>query len=967
MTSTSCVTRPALQPARWGTCLLCFLIVLLAINVTTRAQATNHRPEAIQAVIEGKKLLDQGTADSARAAIVKFEQAANIMREDKDASGEGNILAAIADIYNSLGEYHKALDYLNRAIPLMRVAGSPGDEALMLTLAGNIQLSSGDKRKAMESYKAALEILRVVQNKDVEAKTLNNLGMVLSDLGKVDESMAAYEKALEIRKKLNDPPGQAEILANIGVAYTEQGEYQRALESYAVSLPIVQKGTDRQVEVKLLIDIGIVHKFLGDRAKALEFLNNALLLAQKIGAKSSQASALTNIASIYNESDENPKAIGYYTQALAIARESSDRIAESHILVDLGIAYRENDEIQKATETYNQALALMRALEDKTGEAYTVAAMASLLAKRGELPNARTLYEQAFEMFKATANVPMQASTQKNLATIQRDLGDLQGARRKIESSLTMVESLRGRYTNQDFQTKFFATTQDYFSFYIDLLMSLHKQEPTFGYNGMALEASERARARSLLDLLVEAHADIRQGVDPQLLEQERSLQKALNAKSEARTSMLKGSHSAEEALDAAKEIDRLTAEYQDVQARFRKASPRYAALTQPQPLDLKGIQANLDKETLLLQYALGDKHSYLWLVSPTAVQSFELRSRKEIEATASNYYELLSSVTDPQNKDLTETASSLAEMLLRPVATQLGDKRLVIVADGALQYLPFAALPDSIGSGHGSAQPLIIRHEIVSLPSISVLGTLRGEIKGRNPSPLDIAVLADPVFDPADKRVKKTLGLQQTNQSTTSPTDSRFTAPLPGTKDEAEGIVALGRPNKSLKALNFEANRALVIGGKLNQYRYVHFATHGLVDSFHPELSAIVLSLVKENGAPQDGYLRAHEIYNINLPADLVVLSACETALGKEVKGEGLISLTRALMYAGAPRVIASLWAVRDESTAELMVDLYRGMIKQGKRPAEALRAAQIEMLKRDRWSAPHYWAPFVLQGEWR
>ena len=966
MTSTNCVTRPVLQPARWGTCLLGFLIVLLAISVTTRAQATNHRADAIQAVIEGKKLLDQGTADSARAAIVKFEQAADIMRKDKDVSGEGNILALIADICNSLGEYQKALDYLNRAIPLMRVA-SPEDEALMLTLAGNIHLSSGDRRKAMESYKAALEILRVVQNKYVEAKTLNNLGIVLSDLGNVDEGMAAYEKALEIRKQLNDPRGQAEILGNIGAAYTARGEYQRALESYAVSLPIVQKGTDRQVEVKLLINIGIAHKFLGDGAKALEFLNNALLLAQKIGAKSSQASALTNIASIYNESDENPKAIGYYAQALAIARESSDRITESHILVDLGIAYRENGDIQKATETYTQALALMRALEDKTGEAYTIAAMAGLLATRGELPNARTLYEQAFEMFKVTANVPMQASTQKHLATIQRDLGDLPGARKKIESSLTMVESLRGRYTNQDFQTKFFATTQEYFSFYIDILMNLHKQEPSFGYNGMALEASERARARSLLDLLVEARADIRQGVDPQLLERERSLQKALNSKSEVRTRMMKGPHTAEEALAAAKEIDRLTAEYQDVQARLRNASPRYAALTQPQPLDLKGIQTNLDKETLLLQYALGDKHCYLWLVSTTAVQSFELPSRKEIEAIAGNYYELLSSVTDPQNKELTETAARLAEILLKPVAAQLGDKRLVIVAEGALQYLPFAALPESIVSGQSSTQPLIIRHELVSLPSVSVLGTLRSEIKGRNLPPLDIAVLADPVFDPADKRVKKALGLQQPNQSSPSAADIRFTDPLPGTRDEAEEIVALGRPNKSLKALDFEANRELALGGRLSQYRYVHFATHGLVDSFHPELSAIVLSLVKADGTPQDGYLRAHEIYNINLSADLVGLSACETALGKEVKGEGLISLTRALMYAGAPRVVASLWAVRDESTSELMVDFYRGMIKQGKRPAEALRAAQIEMLKTNRWSAPHYWAPFVLQGEWR
>jgi CHAT domain-containing protein len=233
--------------------------------------------------------------------------------------------------------------------------------------------------------------------------------------------------------------------------------------------------------------------------------------------------------------------------------------------------------------------------------------------------------------------------------------------------------------------------------------------------------------------------------------------------------------------------------------------------------------------------------------------------------------------------------------------------------------------------------------------------------------------VLADPVFSANDKRVKAgTLqGVAEiavnANQESEMLPDRNDLERLPSTRREAKGIVALAPLSRTKKALDFAANRELVESGELSKYRYVVFATHGLLDSRHPELTAIVLSLVDENGYRRDGYLRAHEVYNLNLSAELVVLSACETALGKNIKGEGLIGLTRGFIYAGSPRVMASLWPVKDDSTAVLMVSFFRSMIKQGKPPAAALRATQIEMLKSDRWSAPHYWAAFVLQGEWR
>jgi CHAT domain-containing protein len=189
----------------------------------------------------------------------------------------------------------------------------------------------------------------------------------------------------------------------------------------------------------------------------------------------------------------------------------------------------------------------------------------------------------------------------------------------------------------------------------------------------------------------------------------------------------------------------------------------------------------------------------------------------------------------------------------------------------------------------------------------------------------------------------------------------------LPGTRKEAEQILSLVPATARQQAFDFNANRAKAINADLSQYRYLHFATHGFLDSQHPELSGILLSMFDEKGNPQDGFLRAHEVFNLKLPAELVVLSACQTGLGKEVKGEGLVSLTRGLMYAGSPRVVVSLWSVSDVGTAELMTRFYKEILKDGLRPAQALQAAQISMLKEKRFASPFYWAAFTLQGEWR
>ena len=335
--------------------------------------------------------------------------------------------------------------------------------------------------------------------------------------------------------------------------------------------------------------------------------------------------------------------------------------------------------------------------------------------------------------------------------------------------------------------------------------------------------------------------------------------------------------------------------------------------------------------------------------------------------------------------------------MVLVPIAPLIKGKRLLIVSDGALQYVPFAALPEP-GSFHRKRLvPLIVEHEVVSLPSASVLAVLRHQQRSGQ-ARKEVAVFADPVFDKRDPRVKRKLGSSAglTESKRASAVDnstslSGFSGAstsivarsvadinlrkngqfhlnrLPFTRDEADAILAVVPKRDGTEALGFDASRKQVIESELAQYRLVHFATHALVDNIHPELSGLVLSLVDEKGDPVNGFLDLDDIYNLDLSADLVVLSACQTALGKEVNGEGLIGLTRGFMYAGAPRVVSTLWKVDDFATAKLMARFYKAMEQDKMRPAQALRQAQFSLWKETSLSAPYYWAGFLIQGDWQ
>jgi CHAT domain-containing protein/Tfp pilus assembly protein PilF len=940
---------------------------------------------------EAEQLKD-GTLEARRKSVEKYHEALELYRRAGARSREAGTLNRIGEVYLGLGETQKALEKFNEALLIARAIGASKVEAETLNYTGLVYASRGEMREALEKFNEALPIARAVGDRSGNAITLSNIGTAYDVLGEKQKALEKLIEALSLRQAVGDRGGEAITLNNIGRVYDSLGEKQKALEKFNEALPIRRAVGDRSGEAITLNNIGLVYNSLGEKQKALEKYNEALSILRAVGDRGREGGTLNNIGLVYNSLGETQKALETYNETLSISRAVGDRRLEAVTLHNIGEVYRSLGEMRKALEKFNEALPVRRAVSDRRGEASTLHNIGLVYDSLGEAQKALEKFNEALPLRQAVGDRNGEADTLLGIARAEQKRGNLTQARQTVEWAIDLVESLRTNIRSQELRSSYFAKRQEFFESYIDVLMQMRKQNPAVAFDADALAVSERARARSLLELLKESHADIRQGVDGSLLERERSLEQRLNARAAAQVGLLNRKHTPEQADAIAKEIAAITDEYEELQTQIRARSPRYAALTQPQPLGLTEIQQQvLDEDTLLLEYALGEQRSYLWLVSQRSIDSYELPPRAEIEAATRRVYELFTTCPKrgtPPDPQLIAQTRTLSRMLLGPVALQLGGKRLVVVAPGALSYLPFAALPAPEDEKRQARdyEPLIAEHEVVSIPSASVLSTIRRETAGRPQATQSVAVLADPVFESSDPRLASA---KNGNSSGETPAASAADAELSEltrsirtmkfsdaragftrlafSHQEAESIIALTPKGTGLKATDFSASRALALSGQLSQYRILHFATHGLLNSERPELSGLVFSLIDKEGKPQDGFLRLHEIYNLQINADLVVLSACETGLGKEIKGEGLIGLTRGFMYSGAPRVVASLWNVDDLATAELMKLFYQRMLKDGLPAGAALRAAQLELSRQKRWAFPYFWAGFVLHGEWK
>ena len=877
-----------------------------------------------------------------------------------------------------------AIDKFKEAEPGFKAAGDSYHLALVLQMTGLTHLQLNEFRVALPHLGEALSLVQRIHDVGLEASIETVMGGVNDVLGNVIESRQHYERAIALSRQSKNTLTEGSALNNIGKLYNDAGDFQNALDYYIQSLPLFPPQSNQRAIA--LSNIGVAYINLGEFEKSIDYLQQALAILRSGPDRNAESYTLSNIGTAYRGSGNYQEALSYYGQARAIQQKTGNRAQEAETLDLTGVVYSQLGQPDKALEFHQQALAIQRATQNIRREAISLTNIGHVYNLLDQPEKAIEQFDKSLLIFRNIGDLNNAATTLESRAQSERLRGDLFASRKNIEESLSLIETVRARSGSQQLRASYLASREKAYEFHVDLLMQLDAKDPGKGYAAEALKASERSRARSFTELLNEAHVDLREGVSADLIKREREISQLLNAKAQREIQLTARKGSQQEIETLHKEISFLEDEYQQLQVSIRKASPAYAALTQPQPLDLTEIQKELDRDTLLLEYSLGDDHSYLWLVARDSLKTYELPKRSDIQTIAKQVYDSLTArsvlksletpaqrqkrIADADNQ-FQQAVTQLSTMIVEPARIDLGRKRLAIIADGVLQYVPFAVLTDPTSAG-----PLVLQHELISLPSASTLAIQRKNLANRKPAERTVAVIADPVFATDDPRFAKKVDVRY-QQKTAEAADTRLlehladtgqltVRRLPFTRQEADQILAVAPTGSNLKAVDFRANRSLAMSDELSNFRYVHFATHGYLDSSRPDLSAIVLSLVDQNGNPQDGFLRSHDIFNLKLPAELVVLSACETGLGKDVKGEGLVGLTRGFMYAGARRVIVSLWNVNDKATASLMEHLYTGMLKTHKTPAASLRAAQVEMLRQKQWQSPYYWAAFVIQGDW-
>ena len=719
------------------------------------------------------------------------------------------------------------------------------------------QGSSESFRRAIPKYTEALDAWRSVKDTAGEEDALLNLARVHLLLRQNETALGFYREALRLFRASGNQDREAPVLVGIGWIYSGFGEYQNALDHFSQALALFRARGVRSMEATTLSSMGLVYAQLGEPRHALEFYGQGLELYRALNNRNGEASALHGLGQIHTSLREYPKALEQYGQALRLFRASGNRRREAQSLASIGWVHALMGERPQALTRLSEALSLSRTVGDRGVEAQALHNLGAVSHASGQRAQALEYYRQALPLRRTLGDRAGEASTLSGLARVERDAGNFAEARAHIEAALDRIESLRTAVARQELRSSYLASKQDEYGFYIDLLMQLHRREPGRGHDAAALEASERARARGLLEMLVEARADIRGGADPALLDRERSLQREINVRERARVQLLSGKHGAAEEAALQQELDGLLSSYRDVQSQIRAASPRYAALTQPRPLDATGIRGLLDGNTMVLEYALGEERSFLWAVTNTSLRSYELPARAEIEKPARRLFELLRSGRDRIARTQIELAArELSGIVLSPVASQLGRKRLLIVSDGVLQYVPFGILADPApagGTDRPAWQPLIVRHDVLYLPSASTLALLREESVGRVTAAKTVAVFSDPVFDPADPRVDAAGRRREVASSpgSTPPARDDATGPLdversaiesgvprferlPFSRREADAIVALAPAGQAFKAVDFAASRATATRADLIQVPHRPFR-HARLDQQHP------------------------------------------------------------------------------------------------------------------------------------
>lgn len=837
-----------------------------------------------------------------KTAVESYQKSAEIWRSQQNVKEEANCLLYLAFASLTLTNYSQGLIWSQEALTGFRSVGDRRGMAFSNIALGHILTTTDDNQAALNAYKEAESLFPADMDRVEKARLNNGIGNVYEVYGRWEISLEYRKKALSLYESDEHAFGELD------------------------TLPLIAK----------------LNYLLGNDSVALDFFGRAQTLALNLGDELSQAGITEELADYYFFAKDYDKAKPYYLRFLKSADRVGLKNQKGRALVKLGFIYDVEQNPEESTDAYLQSIALSQ-----------------------ELLNPMTESDALF-----------------NLSNLTWKLGNLDDALRFARNSVELTDSQCYKVANSHLKTSYFSNSYDRYHLYINLLMQMDEQNHRSNYHLEALRVAERAQARSMLENLALSEANFTADADPGTVTKEKEIRISLNSKADQLTNLLSRNADRGETSKLDSEITDLQHQLEQIRAELKQKSPIYSAIKDPAPFDVGEFQARvLDDNSLLLEFSLGKEESYLWVVGKSTFDSYVLPPREQIESRIERLRSLLNQgsmlpneavdvfqkrVADAEAEYLHE-ARILSNELLGQAADKLAGKRLIVVADGKIHYFPLAALPFP---NSATDDPILLTNEVVYEPSAAALMLIKKmSASGKMPEK-DLFLVSDPVYSKLDDRLDQNgsanSGFVDTVLGNFRSFDSLESLPrLPSSLEEAKSITEVVGSAGTTGHTGFAANRENILNAGIGDYKVIHFATHGLLDEKRPELSGIALSLFDDAGNRQDGgFIRLQDVYGMNLNADLVVLSACDTGLGKEIKGEGLMSLNNAFLQAGAKSVVSSLWRVDDTVTKILMTDFYSGMASENLTSSQALRQAQIKLRKDPRFSSPFYWASFTAQG---
>ena len=869
------------------------------------------------------------------------------------AEASWRFMAAMEEL--GKGNTPQVAEELSAVADLWRVGEDPLSEAMARRSAARVWRDLAEYPKAEAALQQALGAARQAKNRYLELSVLNRLGVVFWYRGALEEAETVLFETVAVARAYGEPSGEATAYNNLALVDATRGNLTGALRRLRQAEAIQRERGLKRDLASTLQNIALYLSLRGHTTEAFRALDEAETLARETHEETVRIDCLLTRGWIHRLRNEPDKAEAPIRAALEFWRSKGDLVSQATALDRLGTVLSELGDLQGAEAAYLEALEIVSGSTPLSDLAPTFASLGCIHQEAGELDEARQWLGKARKAYEGVDDPISLAHLEYCTSQVAKDSGDLETALGHLQKALDIVEDLKTLDRNQGVHHRPISLWQDYAEQQAALWIALSEERQDPDLLKRAFSTADYARARSLFELVWESQLP-----EGRAREVEEALQDRLRELAEQRR-LLRDAGEIEEAAALEDEAAALALELQEHQAIRRESDLGFATLPKPEPVSVEAIRGLLSPGDVLLRYFLAEPHSFLFILDRETLTVLRLASRPVLEAHAMALHQAAKeSFHDPE--PAAQLAHTVAEQLLPEGALPKGIRTLWLVPDGALHYVSFAALEPL------ETQPLVENYTLRYLPSAGVGVALDTRAKRRSPASLSLALFADPIFSTMDDRLPGVAPAPPAVSGSRGAVVERLpTGPLPRlryTAQEAEAILALVPRSQRLEFLEFDATKAAAQDPVLQQYRILHFATHAFVDEAVPELSGLVLSRFDAGGNKTDGDLYLHEIFALRFRADLAVLSGCQTALGRNVRGDGLLGMTRGFFHAGASQLLVSLWSVDDEATATLMTEFYRALLVEGQGSADALRTAQRRLRENPRWKAPFYWAPFVLQG---